>query len=457
MPFPIAPPIEPMLVKIAEHLPPDGDFLFEPKWDGFRAIVTRMSCRALIGVGAIAGLLVPTAAYAAGDAEPQLPNPQWRTSPQSPSSAPARGKSTSPTDVESSSDTPRATIPPPELPAQPASFEERCAEPGVVLCDPLDEGRVRGPGITGRTANATLPDALKGRYRNWRWCGRRGGVTPQTPVFEDKVKTSGSGALKFVVPTRSAAGDAGHCQINFTPDNSVQFGEGDTFFVQFRVRLSCTLLFTDCDPVSEGYKKERRVFRSTGKGGTNFKVSIINAGDHPDLPFPVSSCTAQHLVLVQGPNGIVAGYHSCGWYDGYAMKVGQERGSALWDSQPKKTARPCVSRRGSEASPDCVVWPADEWVTITQQVTIGKWASKSNDPARSSNVRIWMQRQGEQPVLVIDYDRNLKTPEKPFMKYGKIWLLPYMTNKDPLEEHPEAYMWFDELIVSRAPIAPALD
>lgn len=45
----------------------------------------------------------------------------------------------------------------------------------------------------------------------------------------------------------------------------------------------------------------------------------------------------------------------------------------------------------------------------------------------------------------------------PFMKYGKIWLLPYMTNKDPLEEHPEAYMWFDELIVSREPIAPALD
>src|SRR5580704_9388988 len=41
MPFPIAPPLEPMLAKIAEHLPLDGDFLFEPKWDGFRAIVFR--------------------------------------------------------------------------------------------------------------------------------------------------------------------------------------------------------------------------------------------------------------------------------------------------------------------------------------------------------------------------------------------------------------------------------
>jgi len=39
--FPIAPPIEPMLSKLAEALPTDGDFLFEPKWDGFRAIVFR--------------------------------------------------------------------------------------------------------------------------------------------------------------------------------------------------------------------------------------------------------------------------------------------------------------------------------------------------------------------------------------------------------------------------------
>jgi ATP-dependent DNA ligase len=34
-----APPIEPMLAKIAEALPTEPGFLFEPKWDGFRAIV----------------------------------------------------------------------------------------------------------------------------------------------------------------------------------------------------------------------------------------------------------------------------------------------------------------------------------------------------------------------------------------------------------------------------------
>jgi ATP-dependent DNA ligase len=36
--FAVAPPVEPMLAKLAETLP-SGDFLYEPKWDGFRAIV----------------------------------------------------------------------------------------------------------------------------------------------------------------------------------------------------------------------------------------------------------------------------------------------------------------------------------------------------------------------------------------------------------------------------------
>ena len=39
--FALPPPIEPMLAKIAEELPTGEAFLYEPKWDGFRAIVFR--------------------------------------------------------------------------------------------------------------------------------------------------------------------------------------------------------------------------------------------------------------------------------------------------------------------------------------------------------------------------------------------------------------------------------
>jgi ATP-dependent DNA ligase len=40
-PFVIQPPIEPMLAKLSTELPAGRGFLFEPKWDGFRAIVFR--------------------------------------------------------------------------------------------------------------------------------------------------------------------------------------------------------------------------------------------------------------------------------------------------------------------------------------------------------------------------------------------------------------------------------
>jgi ATP-dependent DNA ligase len=37
--FPVEPPVEPMLAKLADALPSGDGWLFEPKWDGFRAIV----------------------------------------------------------------------------------------------------------------------------------------------------------------------------------------------------------------------------------------------------------------------------------------------------------------------------------------------------------------------------------------------------------------------------------
>src|SRR5437763_10240322 len=40
MRLPVMPPVSPMLAKAARDLPA-GDFLYEPKWDGFRAIVFR--------------------------------------------------------------------------------------------------------------------------------------------------------------------------------------------------------------------------------------------------------------------------------------------------------------------------------------------------------------------------------------------------------------------------------
>src|SRR4249919_2109104 len=41
MALPFEPPVEPMLAKAADAIPSDDGWLFEPKWDGFRALVFR--------------------------------------------------------------------------------------------------------------------------------------------------------------------------------------------------------------------------------------------------------------------------------------------------------------------------------------------------------------------------------------------------------------------------------
>ena len=41
MSYPVEPPIEPMLAKLAREVPDRSDLLYEPKWDGFRCLVFR--------------------------------------------------------------------------------------------------------------------------------------------------------------------------------------------------------------------------------------------------------------------------------------------------------------------------------------------------------------------------------------------------------------------------------
>lgn len=363
----------------------------------------------------------------------------------------------------------------PASPPAAETFAQRCSAPGVVLCDPLDDERVRGVDITARTPNATLPEALKGRYGDWRWCltpTKTG--NPRAPAVDRRIKASGTGSLRFTIPSHSSAGDSGYCQMDFTPNGSVQFGEADTFYVQYRVRFSCELLFVDCDPKSPGYERERRRYWILGaphgasKGG--FKVSIIGEGDDRRLRSPTDSCTLLELVVVNLRQlGIVGGYHSCGWYAGHMEYYGLDRnsGSGRYDVQPKGgrgrnpqgphcwNLDPATGKSLDRAWDECVLWYADEWMTVTQRVTVGHWADISSSPARDSNYRLWIARQGHPSVLVMNYDLNLRRPEQPFIKYGKVWLLPYSTGKDPAEAHPEAYMWFDELIVSKDPIPDA--
>ncbi|MGA9278366.1 ATP-dependent DNA ligase [Ilumatobacter sp.] len=72
--LPVQPPIQPMLAKLARSIPNgDGDWLFEPKWDGFRCIVFRDGDR----VELFSRKLKPLARYF-----PELLDPLLRSLPE---------------------------------------------------------------------------------------------------------------------------------------------------------------------------------------------------------------------------------------------------------------------------------------------------------------------------------------------------------------------------------------
>jgi hypothetical protein len=39
------------------------------------------------------------------------------------------------------------------------------------------------------------------------------------------------------------------------------------------------------------------------------------------------------------------------------------------------------------------------------------------------------------------------------LEYGKVWLLPYQSDKNASQVHADAYTWYDELIISKSRLA----
>jgi hypothetical protein len=91
---------------------------------------------------------------------------------------------------------------------------------------------------------------------------------------------------------------------------------------------------------------------------------------------------------------------------------------------------------------------------MTFQVRI-KTGPRVNDEWVNSSVTLWIAREGQPSQLAINWGPyNLSAGSAAEnLKFGKIFLLPYNTRKDPAQSHPTAFTWYDELIISRTQIA----
>jgi hypothetical protein len=329
--------------------------------------------------------------------------------------------------------------------AADADFMARCSSPGVLRCVGFDAAS----DITGRYGDNT---------------GLGIGFPTAAPVLDTTVKASGNSSLMFTIPSNSNDGASGYYFANFTNNIADQVGEGQEIYVQWRQRFSPELLTTrywgtygnpgDCGPGSPGCS-----------GG--FKQFSLSEGDRPpgyiapscvDIDVPVQN-------IQQG--GFPMMYHSCGVKDGHYESL-QYYDSALNAFTDQNNVPNCTTATKT----GCFYYQPNEWMTFQMHVKVGTWYKNDGVYHHDSTVQLWMAREGQPSVLIIDwspqhlcinttcgapaggtntgYDLvNLSTP---LMKFGKIYLLPYQTQKDPTQTHPTAYTWYDELIISKSRI-----
>jgi hypothetical protein len=306
-------------------------------------------------------------------------------------------------------------------------FAQRCSGPGVIKCVSFDSQSV----ITGTYGDVS-------------------GILPgdSTPVLDSTVKASGNSSLKFTIPPNSGANSSGSYFTNFSNDLSTQFGQNSDFYIQWRQRFSPEFITTNY------------------QGGGGWKQEIISTGDKPGCTASTSSsglcyssCTSletvtQNIYHREFPQM----YNSCtgstshGPYDPFY----ESYGSYDFKLQNARPSPYCLYSQGQTSYfppvGNCFGYFPNEWMTFQVHIKTGP---RVNDEFTNSYVQLWIARENQPSQLVINWGPyNLSAGSATEdQKYGKVWLLPYNTGKDPSVTYPTAYTWYDELIISTSRIA----
>lgn len=331
-----------------------------------------------------------------------------------------------------------------------ASWEKVCNE--AVLCDPIEDGEVL---YRGRVVAAGPPQ----RGRGWRNASQKF----NHPEAKEPTADPEIGGLRFAFPSRSGSGAAGSFSTNFSPDLSFQVGPAEAgapaqeVFIQFQVRYSCTFIWTDCDPASANYRKERRCFLSKRGGGrcTASKIALISTGDRDGST--ADACTRIQVAINHGKDHSLHGFHRCPRANGFGQRLPSTGGRHQSNSQPNglyycpRILAEGGLRRWNRSPDSCFMLVDDRWITIQVRLRFGPWQSdRKKGEAQLSHVSIWAGVEGQhggRQRLVIDNDFYAVDPKGADL-LGKIWLMPHLYNKTNTEDHPPFSVWYRNLVVS---------
>jgi hypothetical protein len=252
--------------------------------------------------------------------------------------------------------------------------------------------------------------------------------------YDANVHASGGGSLHFVVPSLSASNTSGAWTLNFSDALDVGIGAGDDVYIQWRERFDSNMLNT----------------RFAGSEG--WKQIIVGEGDTPGQQ-PVNSCTELELVMQnQDLDGFPIMYHNCGVYQGFYEAFG----AYDFKLQNQMPSPYCLFSNHA----GCFMYSPNEWMTFQIHIKPGPRGTaastledgKTVTGFTNSVVEFWVAREGQPSVLALSWS-GVVLHETAGKTYGKLWLLPFQTNKDATVSNPVANIWYDELIISRQKIA----
>jgi hypothetical protein len=175
-----------------------------------------------------------------------------------------------------------------------------------------------------------------------------------------------------------------------------------------------------------------------------------------------NSCEATEIVVQNLVHrGFAQMYNSCsgstshGPYDNF-----QERyGSYDFKLQNARPSPYCLYSQSSTSffppTGNCFGYFPNEWMTFQVRVKTGPRRTTANyDEFTNSYVELWIAREGRPAEIALNWGPYALSAGSPAenQRYGKVYLMPYNTGRDPSQVYPTAYTWYDELIISRSRI-----
>lgn len=341
-----------------------------------------------------------------------------------------------------------------------ADFATRCK--GAFFCNGFDSAADLGGDGWGNARGHAPSDGTQ-------FCGAN-----NCPTIDTATKISGAGAMKFTIPPGGTGTDAGGYWANPSTDFSVRFGAGQTWYIQFRQRVTASY---------------------AGAAANNNKIHWVSS--RPDLPGCTVStssqgncfatCTENEIVnqnqYPNPSNAFPRWYTACPGPNNFEFITPVTPGQ--YNLENGRTAPGCLYDNVSAGNifppnGNCFPFSFDQWVTWSYKITLGSIGTgakggqcyDANIPSIPTNkqncyyggqfqVRAGLDGQPLTTVVnwtgpMVAVDGRLTPDGTQFvdpteLKYGKVFFAPYTGVGSVLPNG--ATMWVDELIMSTSPIA----